>query len=282
MTTNNGYKILKYEFKNILTFLYIITAVVLITTFVVIIGYEKVSGIQAVITMPIILGFLMVSVTCFYNQVTGERDQLLYMTPNSMYKVYGYKLLNAFIILMLCTLLINISNAATGYVPFMGFSFSPKDSLAMTEADKNMIRLYSMLWGSTIILALLAMINFVMTLNTSFLNINGVKTLIIVGGSILLLYGFIGFNVFMFKALPMKLIINNGTAFHFGKLAQSSGMSMSMSTMFSFNISDDIAAVFCYDRERVVLGITPIITNILTAAVFYPITAWLLKKKVFA
>lgn len=272
--------LLKYEFKSMRSYFSVFILVVTIAFLAQLTVKDKGFELGVLVTFPVLIGIFAVIVTGFYNEVVNGREQLIYQTPCSIYKILGAKLINAFIMVLLISLLINIFNMITGYVPFMGISGTLRRN-RLPDSYKNIIRLFSVLWNSTIILALIALSNFVTAVRAAFFKNRwfGTAALVVIG--IGLFYGFIWLAGTIMSTLPVNLVMDNGICLRFSSILNNVDFVNRSSSAFSIGISNSAAATFYEDDFKVVLGLTSIIANLVVTAIAYPVTAWIMKKKVF-
>ena len=101
---------------------------------------------------PILVGILLMQVSNFYNEIIKGRENLIYYTPNSMNKIFMAKLLNLFLIVLLISVLLNILDVFTGYIPFLGLTNYGNYINGLTLAEVNSIKFYSVLWNTMAIL----------------------------------------------------------------------------------------------------------------------------------
>lgn len=282
-------KLLKYEFKNSKS-LYSLFAFIILLIYIaqfVLIKTEGFSNrvdyimIVPLASLPIFLVILASEILGVNNEITKERQMLVYYTPNSLEKVVGAKLLRSFIAVLALSLLINVLNWIIGYVPFMMSIGATADEVSLAPMWENTVRVFSILWNTTAIVALIACMYFFITLEAGVSSIPFLKHIVRVAAVTVLLFGYIIImNLFM-KKVPISIVIDNDIYLRWGHIAKDA-IRESSRAILPVDTSKSIIALFYQDKSKIVLGVAPIIYNIIVALVFYPLTVLVMKKKVFS
>jgi hypothetical protein len=242
-------------------------------------GSYQSAGLIRIITIPLILGFLAVETVGFNNEVANERERLIFYTPNTMWSVVGVKLIKVLVMIVTISALIALLNIVTGYVTFYG-KISKTISFYAPLWKENII-LFSFLWNISLVIATVSLIYFFIAVKTGINSSWSVRIFIRFVLGVLLFFGFFKLMNTFTDIWPISISINNSIQLNRFTGIESEITFNSMSFL-PMGVSGETKALFYSDSSKIVLGITPILYNIIVTLIFYPLTTIILKKKVFS
>ena len=161
-------------------------------------------------------------VSNFYNEIIKGRENLIYYTPNSMSKIFMAKLLDLFLIVLLISVLLNILDVLTGYIPFLGLTNYGNYINGLTLAEVNSIKSYSVLWNTSYIIQWFMILCLMVITYSVFLKSrrSGWLEVIILFNIIFVVMNFL--QACFVNVCPLKLIIDNGVMLKFQTINSSS------------------------------------------------------------
>lgn len=275
-------KLLKYEFKSSRGMLVILITAVIITYISQSIifaeqGNHESAGLLRIIAIPLFLGLLASEVVGFNNEVVNEKDRLIFHTPNTMWSIIGAKLIKTCIMVFSISMLISIFNILIGYVPLYGQMSDVVSFYAPNWTES--LTLFSLIWNVTIVMVITSVVYFFIAVEAGMSSPWSVKIFIRFALAAALFFGLVSLMKVFMDVCPISIIINNSEQLTRGIAKEVNINSMSILPSGS---GDDIKSLFFSDNSKIVLGVAPIIYNVVITLIFYPLTVLVLKKKVFS
>jgi hypothetical protein len=271
-------KLIKYDILNSYKFIVtaaLISSAVMIGQYLILKATGSNIRLNSVLALPTLAGLTVWLIGRFNDELKSGEGILIYITPNSKIKIFLSRLTTSAIWVTVAVLMFALINIITDYIPFLGVSSTDEKGM-LTLSQISIIRLFSIGWNISYIMALVLLGMFASLITSSFIKSSSLSFILSAATYIILFIAFHAMLMFLITHFPLTYEVSSG----FNAVP---GVDMVYEhggyTFFGGSIDSNYGAVFTSSYNRIRLGIMGIVGNNLISLILFSFIAVLMERR---